>query len=497
MKEIIDYFAEEFIKNLIELRMDFYKEPENLAEFVMATKKETDELARRTVQAVIQEMDGLIKEMPSRKRHWVVEHKGDGKKLVTSVGEIVFKKTLYASKDEFTEDGKALSCYLLDKVLGLAPNQTMTEDAVANILKETVQTSYRKGGESVSPEGVTKGAVKDCIHSLKFPQGFSIPAVKRTPEYLYIEADEDHFNLQFQETKGDLKISESGRKLNGAITRLIYVHEGIEPEAPRSRRHKLVNPHYFCRGDGQDNQALWKEVYAYIEAVYDLGKVKRIYLSSDGGPWIKAGYKGLSDITFVLDEFHLSKYIGKLTSHMKDSEEDAREEVYECIRKNTKKEFYDLVERLKGCTDDENVLSKIDDASSYIASNWTAAKRRLKRTSGIVGSSTEGHVYHVLSSRMSTKPMGWSRHGGAQMARLLEYAWNRGDMFELAKYQKDELPLAAGAEEVVISANAMLKSERTKRTKIQAEYVKYAESITHPITLQTSKQLMFYLNGKL
>ena len=62
----------------------------------------------------------------------------------------------------------------------------------------------------------------------------------------------------------------------------------------------------------------------------------------------KAGYKGLSDITFVLDEFHLSKYIGKLTSHMNDSEEDAREEVYECIRKNTKKEFYGLVERLKG-----------------------------------------------------------------------------------------------------------------------------------------------------
>ena len=67
------------------------------------------------------------------------------------------------------KDGKLLSCYLIDKVLGLLPNQSMTDDAVANILEETVQTYYKKGGEVASPSGVTKGAVKHVIHGLKFP----------------------------------------------------------------------------------------------------------------------------------------------------------------------------------------------------------------------------------------------------------------------------------------------------------------------------------------
>ncbi len=57
------------------------------------------------------------------------------------MGDIEFKKTRYVSKDEVDEEGKPLSCYLIDKVLGLLPNQSMTDDAVANILEETVLRS--------------------------------------------------------------------------------------------------------------------------------------------------------------------------------------------------------------------------------------------------------------------------------------------------------------------------------------------------------------------
>ncbi|MFR6562978.1 MAG: hypothetical protein ACLUR5_14440 [Eubacterium ventriosum] len=46
-------------------------------------------------------------------------------------------------------------------------------------------------------------------------------------DYLYIDADEDHYALQFQEKKGDLEVSENGRKKNGAITKLVYVYEEL------------------------------------------------------------------------------------------------------------------------------------------------------------------------------------------------------------------------------------------------------------------------------
>ena len=50
-----------------------------------------------------------------------------------------------------------------------------------------------------------------------------------------------------------------------------------------------------------------------------LEKVKKIYLNADGGTWIQSGKKRIAGITSVLDEFHLQKYLLKMTGHMKDS----------------------------------------------------------------------------------------------------------------------------------------------------------------------------------
>ncbi len=497
MINIIRYFNEECIRKFDELKEKLYKDPEDLAGFICGIRKETDEIARRTIQEVIQEMNDMIKEMPKRKENWVVEHKGDSKRLTTSVGDIIFQKTLYRSKKETDENGRPLQCYLVDKVLGLSPNQTMSEDAVAGILKEAVQTSYRKGGEAASPEGVTKATVKNILHALDFPGNYKAPETKKVVEYLYIEADEDHYHLQFQNEKGDLERNKAGRKNNGAVNRLIYVHEGIEPEAPKSKRYRLINPHYFCRGVEEENRDLWKEVSSYIEDCYDTGKIRKIYLNSDGGPWIQSGCREIAGITCVLDGYHLAKYISCMTSHMKKGKEEAGAELYDCIKNKTKADFLEKVKEIEEAAGQESELSRIREASGPITSNWTAAKYRLKKSSGIVGSSTEGHVYHVLSSRMSTLAMGWSRLGGSQMAHLREYYYNGGDMLELARYQRKALPLAAGAEEVVLSASVMFRQEKTKRSKELQVYGKYAERMKGSLSVQTSKKLAFYLHGKI
>ena len=495
METIIRYLEEEFIKKLIEMRQEFYKDPTALSDFVMETQKEVNELARKYIENVIQEMDEMIYQLPNRKKSWYVERRGDGKKLLTSVGEIHYSKTLYVSKKEVDKNGKPLSCYLLDKVMGMDSYQTMTEDVMANIYQEAVQTSYRKGGEMACPEGVTKGTVKKELHRITFPKSFQIPEVKRKVPYLYIDADEDHYHLQFQQKKGDLVINENGRKCNGAINKIIYVFEDIVPEAPKSKRNKLVNAHYFCRGIEQDNKELWEEVFDYIEATYDTDNIKRIYINSDGGNWIKTGHYGIANTMFILDEFHLSQSFMRLTRHMKDSREDAIYELRDCIRRKKKTDFFEIVERLKSCTNSEKVIKRIEKEAEYIASNWTAAKYRLKKKEGVKGCSAEGHVYHVLSSRMSTQAMGWSRHGGSQMARLREYYYNGGDMLALAKYQKQPMQLAAGAEDVVLGARSVL--EKKSHTKIEAEYGKYSECMTHTLSLQSQKRMMFYLNGKL
>ena len=279
------------------------------------------------------------------------------------------------------------------------------------------------------------------------------------------------------------------------IAKIIYTYEGVVPVAPRSKRHKLLNTHYFCRITN-DNEALWDEVYRYLDETYDLSKVKTIYINSDGGAWIKAGMKRIANITYVLDEFHLSKYLLRITGHMKDTQETARQELCDALKTGTKADFEEIVERLLLSVENKHIEKRVIEASEYILNNWTAAKRRVKRRDGIYGCSAEGHVSHVLSSRMSSRPMGWSRKGASKVVRLREWYYNKQSMLELAKYQQKvhALPLAAGAEEIVTTAAEIFAIERKYKTPAEGEIAKYTNAIIHTWSVQTQKQLALYEN---
>ena len=493
MEEIIQYFAEVCINRFIEEQKKFFESPHEFADFEKGITEVVSGLGREFIRITLEEINEAFRKSQLRKDKWYIEDT-DKKQLITTLGTVAFKKTLFRSKTECREDGKEVMCYLLDKALGFTANQRMTEGAAERIYEEAAQTSYRKGGEAISSEDkVSKQAVKELLHKTNFPPNFQIPGIKKEVEYLYIDADEDHYSLQFQNHKGDIERDERGHKKNGAITKIIYVYEGVEPEAPKSKRNRLINTHYFCRGDG-DNKALWDEVYAYIEAHYDITKIKQIYLNSDGGSWIKAGYKRIAGIQYVLDEFHLSKYILKMTGHMLDSQFDARDKLCRIIRRESKEEFQKEIENLKEYTEKETTKEKIQCAADYVLGNWGAAKKRLWKKDGVLACSAEGHVYHVLSSRMSTQAMGWSRHGANQMAHLREYYYNGGNMLELARYQKTQLPKAAGAEELELSAYDILKTETARRTKYNREVGKYAEIINHTLSLQSRKKAQFMIH---
>lgn len=478
----IRYFEEKCISRFEKLENDFLKEPTKLAEYVYGITDELHKLGLEMIKESLESMDMMLQKSPVRLKHWVVESHSD-KQLTTSLGDVRFRKTLFTNK----ETGK--SEYLLDRILGIAPNERLTEDAEAKLLEEAVQTSYRRGGENVSlTSEVSKQTVKNKIHALKFPQNEERPERKKAVDYLYIDADEDHVSLQFREKKGDLKENENHQKNNCLITKLVYVYEGIENESPKSRRHRLINPYYFCGvNSGEENLKFWDEIYEYLSSHYDLEKVKKIYVNSDGGSWIKAGMNRITGITHVLDEFHLEKYLTKLTSHMKDSREAAADELRKAIRSKTKAEFTELVEQLEGYLTGETGIQRMEEAKTYILSNWTAARIRLNHKDGVEGSSTEGHVSHVLSSRMSSRPMGWSITGATKMAQLRAYYLNGGDMLELVRYQEKELPQAVGAEYDVLSSTQIIASEKNRH----GELGKYTESITHSMSIQNKKIVHF------
>ncbi len=102
----------------------------------------------------------------------------------------------------------------------------------------------------------------------------------------------------------------SHRRKNWVIVR--------KSEHPSGGKKRLINAKYFSGVyKGRDgNERLWKEVSEYIKFNYDVDKIKRIFINGDGASWIKAGTKYIEKSTFVIDKFHLNKYINQLCASL-------------------------------------------------------------------------------------------------------------------------------------------------------------------------------------
>lgn len=75
----------------------------------------------------------------------MIQESHETKQLITSLGTVTFEKTLFTNK----ETGE--SEYLLDRIMGLEKHERISDDALVRMLKEAVQTSYRRGGENSAP----------------------------------------------------------------------------------------------------------------------------------------------------------------------------------------------------------------------------------------------------------------------------------------------------------------------------------------------------------
>lgn len=483
MLNSILYFEEHCIKNFEKLEDDFLKSPKNFAEYVFGITDLLCKFGTEMLRDSLETMDRMLCESTFRQKSWTIEAHHT-KTLITSLGDVTFRKTLFLNRQTKQHS------YLLDQILGLEPKQRLTEDAAARLLEEAVQTSYRRGAQQVSlGTQVSRQTVKNRIHALKFPPAAQTSGPKKKVDWLYIDADEDHVALQFREKKGDLTRAENGVKNNGLIAKMVCIYEGKEEESIHSRRRILANRHYFCGVNrGEANLQFWDDIYRYLEENYDLDQVKKIYLNADGGSWIRTGAKRLKGVTCVLDGFHLEKYLMKLVPHLNRKERTAvLDEFRKIIRSQTKNDFRELVEKQKKGMPRWRNRARVEEAAAYILSNWMAAKLRLRHKNGVLGSSTESHVSHILSARMSSRPMGWSLQGAGKMAELRAYYYNGGDMLELVRYQRKAETEEAKDEEKILSSTQILRSERNRH----GELGKYLERISHSISLQNKKKVYF------
>lgn len=160
-------------------------------------------------------------------------------------------------------------------------------------------------------------------------------------EKLYIEADEDHVAMQDGTNK---------------IMKLIYVYEGAIQKS--KNRRELINKRYFTGNLSPDD--LWLEVADYLYEAYELEKIDNIYIAGDGASWIKTGLGYIPGSKFVLDHFHLSKYVKKATAHL----DYLRDPLWQSLRKKDKKTALGLIQIAIESTDSDSKTESIKNVKN-------------------------------------------------------------------------------------------------------------------------------------
>lgn len=453
----IQQFCQDGAHKLTDIFSNYTSDLTKIAEMVYGVTDEVTKLGCSIIAEEWESYDELLRIRKDLRPGWYIVRK-DETSLITSLGEVVYHKTLFKN----TDTGE--SCYLLDQLMGLEHHARITEDAEARILKEASESSYRKGGANASINGdsISKEAVMNKLHRLEFP--VLKVAEQKELKTLYIDADEDHVSLQYLEHKGDIKKPRN----NTVMPRIIYVYEGVDTD--EEGRPKLINTKYFGGVyDGQEEiKKLWTEVLDYINEAYDFEQINRIYINGDGAPWIRTGEKIIPKSKFALDKYHMHKYIIAATSHLEDSADDVRSDIYRAIHKKKKWMVEGVFDQILAVTEKETKCKAIEHAKAYILGNWSGIMLSMKSQDTNVRCSAEGHVSHVYADRMSSRPLGWCRIGADKMSRLRIYRYNQGDILELVRFQKKELKQVAGAEEVIYSASEMIAMEKANRQRLGA-----------------------------
>lgn len=413
MNIIIQQIVEKIIKSTNENLEMVLNEGKGISDFLINIKKTLDEIGVDLASGVLEEVDKKVKEDKNRKQDWIVKSKNNIKSLGTMFGEVKYKRTYYENKK--TGEYK----YLSDELLGIEAHDKMDISLKSKLIEEAIDSPYRKSGikasESIEFTGQT---VMNAIRELGPVDNNVVPIKSRNEEIklLFIEADEDHVALQ------------SGKCIE---PRLVYVHEGKDKVS--KGRYKLKNVRVFS-GVYKSSEDLWLEVADYIEEAYDTENIEKIYLSGDGASWIKQGISWINKSAYVLDRFHLSKYVKKATAHLPYTTSPLWNYINRLEKENVKELFQVILEE----TEIETKRKSIKDCRRYILNNWEGIKNQYNED--YIGCSAEGHISHILSDRLSSRPLGWCEVGVDQMSRLRAFKVNGGNVYELFNQRrKDQL----------------------------------------------------------
>lgn len=376
MKEII---ASRIEKLKREIEIFFEKEDIGLDEAEVYFTQRIGETVRGLLTACYEQKDAeLLADKAGRKEAGlVVERHGDVRQVVTQLGVVSYRRTYYASRS-------GGYCYPIDQVVGLEGYQRVSSGVCLGLVEAAREMSYTKASRVVTCGQVSKQTV---MQKIREAQPVVEPVLRQKIAVLHVDADEDHVKLQ----TGDSR-----------IVPLISVYEGIKQNGKRG----VCKNVFHCSEFGMKTEDLWEEVLTEMERRYDLTNIK-IYLHGDGAPWIKQGLEWLPNSVFVLDRYHMNKALKGAVSGI--------ERKSGCQYEYHLRQALDEGDRDYFCSVRDSLLARwperektILENSNYLLDHIEAIRIYNTDPEARKGGATEPHVSHVLSSRLSSRPMGWS-----------------------------------------------------------------------------------------
>lgn len=363
---------------------------------------------KKAFVAAIEKADARFRYSPDRILRYYVKQTRP-RTIITVFGEITFLRTEYQCRDT----GESF-CYI-DRKLSLRPRQRYDccVEARAKELYADHNSMIKTGrilGEqiyapfSLDPNRRFHHIPRQTIYNLLHRTGkIHIPPtpMPRTPETLYIMADEKWIPLQGECTDGKSHVKE--------MVKVAVCFEGRErilrKDGTPTDRYRLKNKYIFSSCSCEKN-SFWERFHDQLSYRYDLSKVKKIYILGDGGSWIRSGIQQMTmpgtTVKGALDRFHASQAIHRMTS-----DKDFQEILTQYLFALNREEFECAAEIAKSYATTENDKKRFEENLAYLRNHWTEFSVMVKEVR--IGCAMEQAISHIIASHFTSVPKAYSR----------------------------------------------------------------------------------------
>ena len=400
----------------------------DVSSLTSAIKDFTDILGKEHFSEIVTQIENLVFDDAKRKNQYESVRFAE-KSLVTKNGKAKFERRYY--KDNETGENVCLT----DKILGLEKGERIDKKVKAEVIRKANDQSYSKSGKMVVPEmeisattvmrNVRKNDWKMNIEERKEEE-------KIKAKNIFIQVDEDHVK---QRNKKGCTIS----KIITIYTKKRTLTKPDRIPEVKQVRKELVDKFTFS-GLYKDTQEMWEDVAYYIDCTYKKEEIETAFVMGDGASYIKAGTEWIAKSVFVIDTYHLEKYINHLNydEYLKAKLQEAIDQFDPISTENIMNEAIKKIEQeieedkqLERNTKRlENRLKKIKDTKTYLMNQWEGIEAHDKYKDKLTGCCQEGQVHHTLSERLSTDAKVWSENGIDEMSQLRAFTQNGGDIYQ-------------------------------------------------------------------